>query len=352
MLAGADDSGQMPTRPVRALDPPAVLVYGAYGHTGRFVVAELERRGLGVVLAGRSAAKLEGMRSAHPGLEQRCVDVAEATALDRALDGVSAVINCAGPFLDTALPIASAAIRSGIGYLDIAAEQPSTARLFDHLDEPARSAGVTVLPAMAYFGALGDLLVAAALGNWTEADSVEVVTLLAGWEPTVGTLETGRRNPEPYSEVSAGRLVPENTSWTAVRDFPSPFGTQELIILSLAETILIHHHVGAPEVRACINRSAVDDLTDSGGTRRHTGSTAVPAEQAFILEAAVTRNGITRGVRARGNDIYAISAPIVVAGTVRLLAGLPSGVHAVGAVVDPVELLRELPLDLETITNP
>jgi NADPH:quinone reductase-like Zn-dependent oxidoreductase len=35
-----------------------VLVYGAAGHTGRFVVDELRRRGLTSVLAGRSAARL------------------------------------------------------------------------------------------------------------------------------------------------------------------------------------------------------------------------------------------------------------------------------------------------------
>ena len=35
-----------------------VLVYGAYGHTGRFVVTELLRRGLTPVLSGRDAARL------------------------------------------------------------------------------------------------------------------------------------------------------------------------------------------------------------------------------------------------------------------------------------------------------
>jgi short subunit dehydrogenase-like uncharacterized protein len=33
------------------------------------------------------------------------------------------VVNCAGPFLDTALPVVEAALRAKIPYLDVAAEQ-------------------------------------------------------------------------------------------------------------------------------------------------------------------------------------------------------------------------------------
>ncbi|MGN6665344.1 MAG: saccharopine dehydrogenase, partial [Trinickia sp.] len=35
-----------------------VAVYGAAGHTGRFVVDELKRRGLGAIRVGRDAARL------------------------------------------------------------------------------------------------------------------------------------------------------------------------------------------------------------------------------------------------------------------------------------------------------
>ena len=41
--------------------PNQVTVYGAYGHTGRFIVRELLKRGWTPVLAGRDAAKLAGL---------------------------------------------------------------------------------------------------------------------------------------------------------------------------------------------------------------------------------------------------------------------------------------------------
>ena len=82
-----------------------VAVFGAYGHTGRFVVAELYKRGWEPILSGRNAAKLNAVAGEHPQSETRLASVDDPTSLDHAIAGASAVINCAGPFVDTAIPI-------------------------------------------------------------------------------------------------------------------------------------------------------------------------------------------------------------------------------------------------------
>ena len=187
-------------------DASSVLVYGAYGLTGRFVVTEMVRRGLTPVLGGRSAARLAALADLHPDLHVRLADAADPESLDRALVGVDAVINCAGPFLDTAVPVVEAALRAQVPYLDIAAEQPSTTSLFSDFDARAREAGVTVLPAMGFFGALADLLATLAMGDWADADAIEIATALEGWRPTAGTVLTGTRNVEPIVSCEpAGR---------------------------------------------------------------------------------------------------------------------------------------------------
>lgn len=43
-----------------------VTVFGAYGHTGRFVVAELLERGFVPVLSGRDAEKLKALAASIP----------------------------------------------------------------------------------------------------------------------------------------------------------------------------------------------------------------------------------------------------------------------------------------------
>jgi short subunit dehydrogenase-like uncharacterized protein len=89
------------------------------------VDSELRRRGWTPVLSGRDPEKLNAVRDEHPGSEVRVASVDAPESLDRALFGAAAVINCAGPFLDTALPVVEAALRARIHYLDVTAEQRS-----------------------------------------------------------------------------------------------------------------------------------------------------------------------------------------------------------------------------------
>jgi uncharacterized protein YbjT (DUF2867 family) len=72
-----------------------VAVFGATGHTGHFVVKELRRRGLVAALLGRDVEKLARLHDEYRDSEVRVAAVEDAAALDRALSGVSAVINCA-----------------------------------------------------------------------------------------------------------------------------------------------------------------------------------------------------------------------------------------------------------------
>src|SRR5688500_8447001 len=96
-----------------------IAVFGAYGHTGRFVVSELSKRGWTPILSCRDEAKLCAIGNAYPHSEMRIASIDDHSSLDRALDGAVAVINCAGPFLDTATPVIAAALRARIHYLDV-----------------------------------------------------------------------------------------------------------------------------------------------------------------------------------------------------------------------------------------
>ena len=107
---------------MNAARPDRIAVYGAYGHTGRFVLDELRRRGFVPVACGRDAAKLAALAEAT-GVETRVADVDDPAALDAAFAGTAAVLLCAGPFMDTSTPVLDAALRARIHYLDVAAEQ-------------------------------------------------------------------------------------------------------------------------------------------------------------------------------------------------------------------------------------
>jgi len=71
-----------------------VAVYGATGHTARFVVAELLRRGHTPVAIGRDESKLAAAVAAYEGaVDRRVAGLDSPAALDRALAGADAAAN-------------------------------------------------------------------------------------------------------------------------------------------------------------------------------------------------------------------------------------------------------------------
>src|SRR5262245_23765709 len=137
--------------------PRTVAVFGASGHTGRFVIAELLRRGFAPLAVARDSGKLEALRFKDRGGLTARATIDDPVSLDCAFADAAAVINCAGPFLDTANAVAAAAIRSRIHYLDVTAEQPSAQATFETFDSAARKAGTVVLPGTAFYGGVSGL---------------------------------------------------------------------------------------------------------------------------------------------------------------------------------------------------
>ena len=334
-------------REVRAVQH-AVTVFGAYGHTGRFVAAELRRRGWSVILSGRDAEKLAGLHAAHPGLEVRAATVNDPASLDRALAGAAAVINCAGPFLDTATPVIEAALRAGIHYLDVTAEQQAVLDTFARHGDAAKRAEVVVLPSMAFYGGLADLLVTAALDGRADADTVDIAVALDGWHTTAGTRQTGRRNHYPRLNVTAGRLAqladpPATRDWT----FPAPFGSQAVVALPLAETITVSRHLRVRELRSWMNLAPLADLRDPDTPPPTAADAQGRSSQQFVMQAMIDDGRETRRVAVLGRDIYATTAPLAVEAVDRILAGghKTIGVTTAGAAFDAGDFLAALTPD-------
>jgi hypothetical protein len=304
----------------------AIAVAGAAGHTARFVLAELERRGTSALPIGREVA------------------FDDRQALERALGGAGAVINCAGPFFDTAAPVAAAAVRVGAHYFDVCAEQVTTqATLAAHDAQDS----VVVAPAFAFFGGLADLLATAALDGASTADAIYVGVALDSWHPTRGTRLTGERNTAPRLIVSGGELVPvENAPLSGVErwKFPAPFGAQEVAGLPLSEIVTIAHHVRAAEIRSFMNTTPLRDLHSPETPEPQAADASGRSAQRFCMDVRVRRGGEERRAIAAGRDIYAITAPLVVEAAERALSGraLRSGAGAAGELFDAVELLRAL----------
>jgi short subunit dehydrogenase-like uncharacterized protein len=268
----------------------------------------------------------------------------DPASLDQAVSGAAAIINCAGPFIDTTTPVIEAALRSGIHYLDVAAEQPAVLAVFDRFAEAARNVGIVIVPSMAFFGGLGDLLATAAMGDWAVADEICIAVALDSWQPTRGTRLTGQRNPGQHFNFSNNRLERGDPSPARIWNFPAPFGPQGVEGLSLAETILISRHLHTPEIRAYINVAPLSDIRDPDTPVPTAADESGRSSQVFLVDVVTQRGSEKRRILARGRDIYAFTAPLVVEAVERILDGrvCGSGALAPGETFDSTDFLRAL----------
>lgn len=323
-----------------------MVVFGAYGHTGRFVVSELMARGFTPILSGRDATKLNALAAIHGDLEVRPASIDD---LDRALADATAVVHCAGPFAYTAAPMIEAALRNGTHYLDLTAEVEVAAATFEAY---ADRAGIVIAPAMGFYGALGDLLATAAMGDWAEADEISIAYALSSWKPTAGTratIQTSTRRRNGDRIVYSNRRMEMRKDPAPIVDwtFPAPIGTRKVVAeFTTADSVTIPRHLTTAELRTYMTQAPLADLTDPDppvGIDERGRS-----DQTFLVEAVVRRRGAERRAVVRGRDIYAITAPIVVEALQRILDGQAgrAGVVTAGQAFDAIDFLKALEVDL------
>ena len=331
----------------------AVAVFGALGHTGRFVVAALLRHGFAAIAIGRDRVALSASGFEPRGVAVRVASVDDPASLDRALAGATAIINCAGPFLDTAEAVTAAALRARIHYLDVSAEQASAQATYVRCHGAARDAGVIVMPAMGFYGGLADLLATAAVSDWDHADAIHIGIALDSWRPTRGTRITGQRNTAPRQVIRDGKLSPlvgSQTSW----DFADPFGRQEVTELPFSEVPLIARHLRVMELRTYLNHAPLRDLRDTTTPPPTAADDSGRSTQTFLVDVIARKGSQTRRATALGRDIYAVTAPLLVEAVRRILDGEArgSGALAPGDVFDARDYLRALSPEPLTIAIP
>ncbi|MBL4685529.1 MAG: saccharopine dehydrogenase NADP-binding domain-containing protein [Nannocystaceae bacterium] len=153
-----------------------LLIYGAYGYTGRLIAERAAANGGHPVLAGRDKTKVEalGKRLEMP---TRAFPLDRPGELDAGLKDVDVVLHCAGPFSRTAEPMAAACLRTGTHYLDITGEISVFETMKTH-DAAAKQAGVMLMPGTGF-----DVVPTDCLASYLSAqlpDATHLVLAFAG----------------------------------------------------------------------------------------------------------------------------------------------------------------------------
>ncbi|HEX5146276.1 MAG TPA: saccharopine dehydrogenase NADP-binding domain-containing protein, partial [Conexibacter sp.] len=235
----------------------AIVVYGATGFTGTLVAHELRRRGLDMVLAGRSAEKLARLADELGGAAARAVALDDDAGLRALLADAAAVIACAGPFARHGEPVVRAAAQTGTHYVDTTGEQPFMALVRERWDAVARRSGAALVPAMGFDYAPGDLLAHLTAQGAEPLRELVLAYAPKGVKPTRGTLRSA------LGMLAAEGVVYEDGDWRAaplrggrgsVRGFafPDPVGEQPVMRYPSGEVLTVPRHVRTRSVTSLI----------------------------------------------------------------------------------------------------
>jgi len=232
----------------------SIVVYGATGYTGTLVAHELRRRGLSMVLAGRSADKLarlaEELGGVADGVATRAVALDDRAGLRRLLGDAPVVIDCAGPFMHYGEPVVQAAVDTGTHYVDTTGEQPYIRRLVERFDGAAQAADIAVVPAMGFDYVPGDLIAHLVAQGAEPLRELVIAYSTTRVQPTRGTLRTSlgmvADNGDVY-EDGAWRPAPLRPA-RGKFPFPEPLGSQPVMRFPSGEVVSVPRHVRTRKV--------------------------------------------------------------------------------------------------------
>lgn len=323
----------------------SIAIYGAYGHTGKFIVSELYRQGYkNLILSGRDREKLIVLNKEYPDLKIKTADINDSKTLDNAFFDSKIIVNCAGPYLDTAEPVIKSALRLGSHYIDLSAEQKAVMDVFEQFSEQAERDKILVIPAAAFYGGLADLLSTSLTSDWNQIDEINVYIGLDSWHPTKGTRLTGDRNHYKRLTFKDNRLQELVPGTSKEWDFKNPIGIKEVVALPLSEIITISRHLNVNTVNTYLSQNSLTDLRNKDTPEPKPIDEKNRSSQQFSVQVIATKDNIKRTITAVGQDIYAVTAPLVVEGINRILSGRinKTGVTTMGEVYDATAFLRSL----------
>jgi short subunit dehydrogenase-like uncharacterized protein len=337
-----------------------LLIYGATGYTGRLLAREAVRRGLRPILAGRDAAKVNAL-AATLGCPARVARLTDASGLSAALDGVGVVLHAAGPFSQTAEPMAAACLARDVHYLDLTGEVAVFERL-SRLDRDARRRGVMVMPGVGFDVVPSDCLAAhvarrlpgatrLALGlrGFGSATRGSTKTLIEHAGRDVGIRRDGvlvRVPPgtlEHTFDFGAGPSAGINIGWGDV--FSSWYTTGIPNVATYVEaTPAFRLLLGANRLLAPVWRSpSWQTLAQSWASLLPDGPVpaGAPSNEMTIVAEAADDDGRRVRARLRTPEAYAFSGVTGVAIAERALAGdVEPGYQTPGRVYGPDFVLR------------
>lgn len=228
------------------------LLYGATGYTGQLLVEQAVARGHKPIIAGRSREKLLPIAERF-GLDYAAFPVDQA---ERIRDlGIELVLNIAGPYVHTGLPMQRACLDAGVHCLDITGEISVFQQTFA-LDAQAKARGVVLMSGVGFDIVPTDCLARYVADQLPDATHLEIAFDMQVFQGefgfTAGTIKSiGGMLSQGARVTRNGVLLPYDLGKDA-RVMAFPDGARHVIPLPWGDAYTGYHATGIPNITTYI----------------------------------------------------------------------------------------------------
>jgi short subunit dehydrogenase-like uncharacterized protein len=225
-----------------------LLIYGANGYAGGLIAREAARRGLRPIIAGRDTEAIERLAT-ELNRPHRVFELVASDAAALHLAGARAVMNCAGPFIETATPMIEACLAAKVHYLDITGEIDVIERAAK-CRERAVAAGISVISAVGFDVVPSDCLAAMLAAELPTANRLQLAF-------TVGAVSRGTAKTVLETIAHGGRArVNGRIRWAPVGwktiDVLFPDGTQSAVSIPWGDVASAYYSTGIPNIETYV----------------------------------------------------------------------------------------------------
>ncbi|KAH5168048.1 hypothetical protein HBI81_046830 [Parastagonospora nodorum] len=232
-----------------------LLIYGASGYTGRIASHHAKSLGLDFIVAGRTKSTKAKDLAFELCANYRLFDLKAPEDIDIALEGISVLLNCAGPFMLTAEPLMAACIRKGVHYLGIAAELDSY-QLAEKKDREARSANVMLLPGCGGSVVMLGCLAGKAVEQVECPASIDISLCISGSISRGSAISAMENMSADVFQRVDGALVHAEIVSTIELDFHDGKGTVANFQTTLPDVITIWKSTGVRNIRTFVHTTS------------------------------------------------------------------------------------------------
>lgn len=226
------------------------LLYGANGYTGELIAREAVRRGHRPILAGRNKTQIQALAK-ELNCPSRVFGLDDQTATLVALEDVAAVLNCAGPFSQTAGLMMQACLVSHVHYIDITGEI-AVFELASELSEKAVRARSVLCPGAGFDVVPTDCMAASLLAALPDATHLALAFATQSTS-SIGTTKTTLEMLGSGGKIRKdGKIVTVPFAYRT-RQVDLGEGVRDVMCIPWGDVSTAYHTTGIPNVEVYVS---------------------------------------------------------------------------------------------------